>query len=86
MTDIEAVYGKALADRMERDGMTHGPALGEVLLSEVGRLRGLIKHAEHGNSEYSCCPWCGAGDWRGTGPNLPHAPTCPAFTPEGVVR
>lgn len=54
--------------------------------ADNARLRRLMKDAEHGNAEYSCCPWCAAGDWNYGKPNAPHAPGCPAFTPDGMVR
>lgn len=57
-----------------------------AMVADNARLRKLVKDAEHGNAEYGCCPWCGAGDWQSAGPSLPHAPTCPAFMPDGMVR
>lgn len=56
-----------------------------ALLSEIGRLRALVKSAEcvDGVLSGGSCTWCGA--FR-QGPLRPHAPDCPAFTPDGEVR
>lgn len=54
----------------------------DALKADNARLRALVKAAEFGPNHR--CSWCGAERYvKGSDP---HAPDCPAFTADGVVK
>lgn len=81
------------SDQRRMDDEARQFAENERLWADNARLRALVKSAEWGGChcrmdvEPSGCPWC-IGDTYGLVdlPKNTHAPDCPAFTAEGVVR
>lgn len=79
---LEGVAGDPLDAMVELTKIAMARA--ERAEGEAGRLKALIKQVENSARDCDldpCCPWCATCNAF-----EPHRPTCPAFTPTGVVK